>query len=226
MIEMSPVVVVPLLFWGTLVGLDLVSVPQLLLGRPLVAGAVAGAIAGDTAAGLQVGLVMELFALDVLPVGASRYPDFGPGTVAAAALAAGSPWELTLGLSVTLALALAALGGWSLPVLRRANGRATQRAADAMAAGDRRAIRAVLYAGVWRDALRGLLLTAFGLAAADAAAHWVRVDRATALALTLSVVACGLGAAAGGALRSAGRSRRLAWLAAGAAAGALLAVLR
>src|SRR6266516_8090724 len=38
-----------LLVWGTLVGLDLVSVPQMMIARPIVAGPVAGAILGDLA---------------------------------------------------------------------------------------------------------------------------------------------------------------------------------
>jgi PTS system mannose-specific IIC component len=69
--------------WGTLVALDLVSVPQAMIARPIVAGAVAGWMCGDLDAGLRVGLLFELFALDVLPVGAVRYPDYGPATVVA-----------------------------------------------------------------------------------------------------------------------------------------------
>ncbi|MGH7535587.1 MAG: PTS sugar transporter subunit IIC, partial [Gemmatimonadales bacterium] len=107
--------------WGTLVGLDLVSVPQAMISRPMVAGAVAGVLTGDLEAGLRVGLLFELFALDVLPIGAVRYPDYGPATVAATALAAGAPWELGLGLSAALGLAVAILGGWSLQLVRRAN---------------------------------------------------------------------------------------------------------
>ena len=56
--EFSPHVVIPLLIWGTLVGLDLVSVPQAMISRPLVAGAVAGAFAGDMVAAF--GLVLAV----------------------------------------------------------------------------------------------------------------------------------------------------------------------
>jgi mannose/fructose/N-acetylgalactosamine-specific phosphotransferase system component IIC len=55
-----------LVLWGAVVGLDLVSVPQAMLSRPLVAGTVAGWLAGDLEAGLRVGVLLELFALDVL----------------------------------------------------------------------------------------------------------------------------------------------------------------
>ena len=47
MTEFSPHVVVPLLVWGSLVGLDLVSVPQAMISRPLVAGTVAGWLASS-----------------------------------------------------------------------------------------------------------------------------------------------------------------------------------
>ncbi len=39
MIEPTPVMLVWLLAWGTLLGLDLVSLPQMMISRPLVAGA-------------------------------------------------------------------------------------------------------------------------------------------------------------------------------------------
>jgi mannose/fructose/N-acetylgalactosamine-specific phosphotransferase system component IIC len=55
MTEFSPAVVLPLLLWGTLVALDLVSVPQAMISRPVVAGTVAGALIGDFEAGLRVG---------------------------------------------------------------------------------------------------------------------------------------------------------------------------
>src|ERR671911_2712979 len=118
--ELTPGVMIPLLLWGTLVGVDLVSVPQAMISRPLVAGTVAGALAGDIEAGLRLGVLFELFALDVLPVGAVRYPDYGPATVAAVALAADSPWQFTLGLSAALGLAIAVLGGFTLQLVRRA----------------------------------------------------------------------------------------------------------
>jgi PTS system mannose-specific IIC component len=224
--ELAPVSGVLLVAWGVIVALDLVSVPQAMLSRPLVAGAVAGWIVGDMEAGLRVGVVLELFALDVLPIGAVRYPDYGPATVAGVALAAGAPWELGLGVSVGLALVLAVLGGWSLQLVRRWNARAIQRRAAALAAGESGAIRGLQYAGLVRDGARGALLTALGLLAAWALSRWAVPDRGTAVGLTLVAVGTGLAAAANGAVRSAGRGARLKWLVAGAAAGTLLAVLR
>jgi PTS system mannose-specific IIC component len=222
---MEPVVLAALLVWGTLVGLDLVSVAQSMIARPVVAGAVAGMLLGDPAAGFRVGVLVELFALDVLPIGAARYPDYGPATVAATAVAAGSPWELSLGLAGTVGLLVSVVGGWSLQQLRRRNAEAVQRRTAALAAGESAAIRRLQYGGIARDAVRSALLTAVGLLAALSADRVLVLDRRTAISLTLVLVGAGLAAALGGALRSAGRSRRRRWLAAGLVLGFALAVL-
>jgi mannose/fructose/N-acetylgalactosamine-specific phosphotransferase system component IIC len=219
-------VVLALMCWGTVAALDLVSVPQALLSRPLVVGIVTGLLLGDAEAGLRSGAVLELFALDVLPVGAVRYPDYGPATVAAVAAGAGAPWELSLGVSVTLGLLLAAIGGWALQWLRHANARAIQRVSAALAAGDARAIRKLQFGGIARDLMRGALLTALGLAVASLVAARVEPDRTTALALTLAAVGSAIAAAAGGALRSAGLGDRLRMVGAGLAVGTVLAWLR
>ena len=51
----SPLAVILVLLWGAIAGLDLVSVPQGLLSRPLVAATVAGLICGNAAGGRQSG---------------------------------------------------------------------------------------------------------------------------------------------------------------------------
>jgi mannose/fructose/N-acetylgalactosamine-specific phosphotransferase system component IIC len=213
-----------LLLWGTAVGIDLVSFPQGLLSRPLVAGAGAGLILGDAALGLQVGLVVELFALDVLPVGAARYPDYGPGTVGAVLLASGHQMERSLGLATLFALGFSMLGGWSLQLLRQANGRTIQRYAAGLASGDAAAIAAIHYRGLASDSLRSLLLSAGAIAAA--AFLQPRLPEGERFVLVSAVaIGCGVAAALGGALRNAGRGVRLRWLGAGAGVGLLLAVL-
>jgi PTS system mannose-specific IIC component len=214
-----------LVLWGTLVAVDLVSVPQAMICRPLVAGTIAGWIAGDIEAGLRVGVLFELFALDVLPIGAVRYPDYGPATVAATAFAVGAPWELGLGVSAALGLVLAVAGGWSLQLVRRTNARAIQHSAAALAAGEGPAIRRLQYGSLLRDAARGAVLTAIGLLASWLLASTLRLDRATALGLTLVAIGSALSAAANGAIRSAGRDARLRWLLGGAAVGLILAML-
>ena len=225
MSEFSPHVVIPLLLWGTLVGLDLVSVPQAMISRPMVAGTVAGALAGNVEIGLRIGILFELFALDVLPAGAVRYPDYGPATVSAVALGVGTPWELGLGISAALGLVFAMLGGWSLQVVRRSNARAIQRRAAALAAGESSAIRLLQYGGLLRDALRGFILTLTGLVVASTITESVRLDRQTAVALTLVAIGSALAAVTSAAVRGSGRGNRLKWLIAGLGAGILIAAL-
>lgn len=214
-----------LLGWGTLVGVDLVSFPQALLSRPLIAGAGAGLVLGEPEAGFKIGLLLELFALDVLPVGAARYPDYGAGVVGAVVLASGAPITFVLGIATLYALLLATLGGWSLQWLRRVNGRTLEGAAAGLAAGDAATIRSVQYRGVAADLVRSALLTALAVGVA----LWLRPRLPLTERMELvSAVAVGtaVAAAASGAIRSAGREARLRWLAAGAGLGLLMAALR
>ncbi|HET7602235.1 MAG TPA: PTS sugar transporter subunit IIC [Gemmatimonadales bacterium] len=215
--------VVMLLVWGTVVALDLVSVPQVMIARPLVAGTVAGWIAGDFASGFRLAVVMELFALDVLPVGAARYPDYGPATVGGAVLVAhrGS-WEESLGLAVALALVVASLGGWTLGRLRHRIGRAVQRSAPDLEAGDVRSIGRLQLGSIMLDASRGLLLTAVALMLVFLTERYVALDAGTGALLSVIAVGSGIAAVTGGALRSAGRGPRLRWLVGGGVLGLLL----
>lgn len=112
---------------GGLVGLDTTSFPQVMISRPLVAGALTGAVFGRPMEGVAVGFVMEAFSLLVLPIGASRYPESGTATVAAAsayiavAPAAFDPGILAL--VVAFALGWEWVGGVTVVLLRRSNGR-------------------------------------------------------------------------------------------------------
>jgi mannose/fructose/N-acetylgalactosamine-specific phosphotransferase system component IIC len=221
---LDPSTLVLLLAWGTIVALDLVSVPQAMYARPLVAGTVAGLIAGDVVTGLQLGVLLQLFALDVLPVGAARYPDHGPATVAAVAAAAGAPWPERLGTSVLLAMLLAVLGGWSLQRLRHLNAQALHGRAAALAAGSEPGIRALQWGGLGRDAIRGFLLTALGLAAALVLRAFPPLAPRLEGLLAAAAIGCALAAVAGGAARSAGRGPRLHWLVAGLAIGLVIAL--
>jgi PTS system mannose-specific IIC component len=216
----EPSVLLGLLGWGTLVGLDLVSVPQMMISRPLVAGTIAGAIAGDVASGMRVGLLLELFSLDVLAVGAARYPDYGPATVAATAYAALSPatWEAVVGPAALLGLLLARLGGWTLPLLRHANARVVQLHSAELATGDPERITAIHWLSLIRDATRSFALTALGLLLV---VFWLRIPTSNQWLPAIAAVGAGMAAAWSGALRTAGRGPRLTWVGAGALAGML-----
>ncbi len=222
-----PAVLVLLLAWGVVVGVDLVSVLQGLLARPLVAGAGAGWILGDAEAGLRVGAVLELFALDVLPVGASRYPEYGPATVGGVVAASGVPWQEGTGVGVAVGLAVALLGGASLDWLRHANARHLHRLAHEVDAGSPAAIRRLQWAGIGRDAARAALVTLVGLSLGAAAATLQQSTVAPALRLLTPVlVGAGIASALSGAQRMAGRGRRLAWLGVGLGLGIVTVLAR
>ncbi|OLC05300.1 MAG: hypothetical protein AUH78_25280 [Gemmatimonadetes bacterium 13_1_40CM_4_69_8] len=217
-----------LLLWGTLVGLDLVSVPQIMIARPLVAGAGAGLILGDIQLGLRLGVVFELFQLDVLPVGAARYPEYGPATVAAVSAGHLLTGAGGLAIGALVGLPVAMLGGLSLHLLRRLNARAVHRAAAQIEQGDPRTLVRVHVGGIVRDAVRAALVTGVGLAVA-----WVaRVTIAGTLsergfvALAVAATAAALAAAWAGTLRLVGRGQLLRWFALGLGGGALAVWLR
>ncbi len=223
---MSELPVLALLAWATLVGLDLVSVLQGLFNRPLVAGAVTGAILGDPEAGLRIGAALELFELDVLPIGASRYPDYGAATVAAVVFGAHQPWVAALGPAVLLGLALAQLGSWSIVIHRRVTAWALRRATPALDRGERGAAVRVHLVGLLADVARSGVLATVGIGIALQVGGPARLDVATARVLTLVVIAGGFVAVIGGALRRAGTVRRIAWFAGGMAVGVLALALR
>ena len=225
---MSAALLVGLLAWGTLVGLDLVSVPQMMIARPLVAGSIAGAMLGDVWTGLTLGVLFELFQYEVMPVGAVRYPEYGPATVAAVSAAHAAAGTLGLGLGALVGLIIGMAGGVSLHVVRRLNARAVQRATAALEAGDTRVLVRLHGASILRDALRAALVTALGLGLALLARTYLAGTISVRGVILLDVAALGSALAAGtaGTLRLVGRGPELRWFAAGVVSGAVVAWLR
>lgn len=226
MTGLEPLALVVTLAWGTLVGVDLASWPQLMLSRPIVAGGVTGLLLGDPAAGLAAGAVLELFALDVLPIGASRYPDFGAGSVGAAAVASGAALQARLGLAVTVGLVVALGARQGTEWVRRANANAARRAEERLAAGDAAEIERLQIGGLRRDATRALVVATTALGLALAARSVPPLAASPAQALALVAVAGGIAAAVHGTIRTASQGGRLGWVAAGLAIGALILVFR
>lgn len=208
-----------LLGWGIIVGLDLVSVAQTMVSRPLVAGVVAGAIAGDLSAGMAVGVVLELFALDSLPVGAARNPDYGLGAVAAAATAAGAPIVFGLGPGVAVGLIVAMLGGQGFHVTRIRNGADVRANRDALDAGDASTISRVHLRGLARDAARASVVTALGLGLALAVRELALIPVDAVLYVAIAAIGASLAAALSGAFRLTGRAAALRWFALGVIGG-------
>jgi len=212
---------IALAVWGTFVGVDLVSLPQMMIARPLVAGTVAGAILGDIPTGLKLGGVFELLQYDILPVGAVRYPEYGPATVAAVATAHASAGVLGLGLGTLVGLVTGLFGGVTINMLRRVNSRIIHNAAARLESGDPSALVRVHVGGLLRDALRAALVTVFGLVLAWLARPLLGgvLSVRGAVLLAVAVVGTALAAGAAGTLRLVGRGPNLAWFAAGLAGG-------
>lgn len=164
---MSAVDVLILSLLGGVLGLDTVSFPQAMLSRPIVGATLSGAILGDAGAGLLVGAALELFAVDTLPFGASRYPEWGSAAVVGGALftKAGSFDAGRLATTVLGALALAWIGGWSMVQVRKLNAIWARNRHDAVAQGARRTVIGLQVAGLGADLVRGIVLTALGLVA-------------------------------------------------------------
>ena len=189
----------PLALLGGILGLDVVSFPQAMLSRPLVAATLAGAMIGQPAHGLLVGAVLELIALETLPFGASRYPEWGSASVVGGSVYAGFADAAPGGLAVAVlgALATAWIGGWTMVVLRRANARWAHRGRSGLVAGRYRTVAGLQLSGLTADLFRGALLTALVLAALAplsqaVVALWTvepRLSRAVVVGITATVAA-------------------------------------
>jgi len=221
----SAVPLLPVALLGGVVGLDVVSVPQAMYSRPIVGATLAGALCGSALAGLTAGAALEMLAMETLPVGASRYPEWGTASVVGGAIAAGAqaPSAARLVLGVLAALVAAWAGGWSMHALRRANVRWSLAARARLERGDARAVASLQWRGIAADFLRGALLTAAWLAAAAPTVPWLAARIAeSGWILVFAVAALGAGVAAASLWRLAPavprlRLAALAVLAAGAA---------
>ncbi len=220
----GPIALGAWLVWGVLAGLDLVTIPQGLLSRPIVAASVAGLLLGDPAAGLLAGVTLELYALDVLPIGAARYPDFGMAAVAAGAAAALGPSGMGPAFAGVIGLPMAIFGGWTLHRLRRWNAISMQRRLERVAAGDARAIWELQRNSFFRDGLRSVFVTLVGIAAVLVIVRIPWRDLHHLELLSYAAVSGGLVSVLSGAVRSSGYGARRRWLAVGIALG-LFAVL-
>jgi len=157
---------VPLALLGALFGLDVVSFPQAMISRPIVAATLSGAMLGYPLRGLAMGAALEFFALESMPFGASRYPEWGSAAVVGGALFALTPDNTPAAMTVATLAALitAQLGGVSMIALRRWNAQRTRSVQAAIASGSGRAVVGLQLSGLTADLLRGGVLTFFALA--------------------------------------------------------------
>jgi mannose/fructose/N-acetylgalactosamine-specific phosphotransferase system component IIC len=194
--------VMPFALLGAVLGVDVVTFPQAMFSRPIVAATLSGALGGHAQYGLLLGATLELIALETLPFGASRYPEWGSASVVGGALMASvSVHGETSGVSAALACAvLAALvtawvGGWSMVGLRKLNAIWARAARPALEAGSGRAVVGLQLRGLSADLLRAGLLTAIALLVfrplvAAAVARWAvdpRLTRAVVVGIASTV---------------------------------------
>jgi mannose/fructose/N-acetylgalactosamine-specific phosphotransferase system component IIC len=189
--------VLPVALLGGLLGLDTVSFPQAMLSRPLVAATMGGALVGSPTGGLLLGAVLELIALETLPFGASRYPEWGSASVVGGALFASAPARSAgaLTLAMMASLAIAWIGGWTMVKLRQRNAKWAERSQGALDAGARGTVIGLQLKGMTADLVRGFVLSALALLAFAPVSEaslglWsldARVSRAIAVGVATSV---------------------------------------
>ena len=188
---------------GAVLGLDVVSFPQAQISRPIVAATLGGAVMGNAGTGLVCGVLLELFAHETLPFGASRYPEWGSSSpVAGAAAAAGaSVGELPMALlfAVPFGLLTASVGGWSMVQLRQLNARLARRRLDALARGSARTVAGLQVAGATADLVRAGLISIVAATCALPAVRWIAVQSAPLSAYAIPLLASMGGAVAAGA---------------------------
>ena len=158
---MTIIDLLPIALLGAILGMDVVTFPQMMFSRPIVAATLAGAFIGNAGAGLVMGAVLELLALEMLPFGASRYPEWGSASVVGGALYAGQPGDPAGALAASLlaALVTAMLSGKSMVWLRRFNARLATRERGELDKGSRNAVNGLQLFGLTADLVRGFLVT-------------------------------------------------------------------
>jgi mannose/fructose/N-acetylgalactosamine-specific phosphotransferase system component IIC len=160
------IALIPLALLGGILGLDVVSFPQAMISRPLVASTLAGALIGQAPSGLLLGAALELIALETLPFGASRYPEWGSAAVVGGAIFASHPAHPAgaMTLATLSALATTWIGGWTMVKLRQLNAVWAGQKREALEAGARGSVVSLQLQGMTADFLRGALLTAVAYA--------------------------------------------------------------
>lgn len=155
----------PIVLLGAVLGLDVVCFPQAMVSRPLVAATAAGAFTGHPLQGLLMGVTLELIALETLPFGASRYPEWGSAAVVGGALMADGASNGVGGMTTAAlaALATAWVGGYSMVLLRRLNARWARARMPLLDRGSGRTVIGLQVAGLTADLVRGGLLTLLAL---------------------------------------------------------------
>lgn len=154
----------PLLLLGAWSALDGSAVGQILVSRPMISATLAGWALGDPSAGLLVGMILEGAYLAEIPAGGARFPEPGPAGVAAtlAFVRLGQAGGLAVGLG--LGVVISSIGGASVVAQRYLNGKLVRPLEGRPVRPG--SVAARHWACIGTDAVRGMILSAVGLAAA------------------------------------------------------------
>jgi PTS system mannose-specific IIC component len=191
---MSAMLAWELVVLGIVLGLDGVAVGQTMLSRPMPAAMLAGLLVGHPIPAIAVGVLLECIALETLPVGASRYPEWAGGGVTAGAIAALLPDRAPGAIPAALlaALVIAWIGGRSLVVMRHWNGHRLAAARSELDTGSAGALGRLIAYGITADIVRGALVMGVGLlfipAAQFAVTRWIP-DGPTTTVIAVAIAA-------------------------------------
>ena len=187
----------PIALLAGVMGLDVVSFPQAMISRPIVGASIAGAFFGAPVAGLACGAALECLALESLPVGASRYSEWGSASVVAGAIAAHGVGAASLPsaplfvLAIVVGIATAWIGGWTMVWLRKLIASFAHPRLAQLAAGHRRTVVGLQVFGMTADLARASLLGIIAYIPASALAAWSEVHWTVADGPTRgAVIAC------------------------------------
>lgn len=226
-------VLLPLALLAGVLGLDVVSFPQAMISRPIVASTLAGAFLGAPVAGLVCGAALECLALESLPVGASRYPEWGSASVVAGAVAAHGvhgqslPHPGAFAVAVAAGIATAWFGGLSMVKHRELIAAFARPRLPQLAAGNRNTVVGLQVFGMTADLARGALVGVAAYVPASLLAGWVDARWTVREDITRAVVVAAVAAVAAAAVwkdfHAISGTRRLFLVS--LAAGTLLAVL-
>ena len=184
----------PIALLAGVMGLDVVSFPQAMISRPIVGASIAGAFFGAPVAGLACGAALECLALESLPVGASRYSEWGSASVVAGAIAAHGVGAASLPsaplfvLAIVVGIATAWIGGWTMVWLRKLIASFAHPRLAQLAAGHRRTVVGLQVFGMTADLARASLLGIIAYIPASALAAWSEVHWTVADGPTRGVV--------------------------------------
>ncbi len=155
--------------FGGLVALDKTEAFQSMFSQPLLIGPLVGLLLHHFQLGLEIGILLQLAYLWLMPIGTATFPDPAVGAVVGSSgfiiLKSYLPHNPNLILLLTLLFVIpfSLLTGWTLIKQRQLNFKLLQRADLYAEKGDIKKFGPLFFLGISGSFLRGFILTGFGL---------------------------------------------------------------